>query len=112
MKFVILGFIIGGITNVLVEMKRNNGLMLPKKLKTKIKLGFIFDFFVGGLSGALFVAFTEPTTVLKTFILAVVGGFGGVGTIERIAQYNGIYKDNKQFEIDNARNQKLDDKEK
>ena len=43
----------------------------------------ISDFLIGGIAGLLFVAITEPNTILKTIGFSILGGFGGIATIER-----------------------------
>lgn len=80
----LISFVLGGFTNMFVEMKQNNGLVLPKKMKTKWKLGFISDFLLGGITGLLFVSFVEPDSLYKIISLSILGGFGGIATIERL----------------------------
>lgn len=104
----LLAFCIGGLSNLIVEYKANNGLEMPRKLKTKVKLGFIMDIIIGGLAGVLFVAVLQPEDTVRTFIIAAVGGFGGMGTIERIGRLNGVYKDEKTQAIKDAKTEKLD----
>lgn len=107
---ILIGALAGGITNVIVEMKANNGLVFPTKLKTKLQLGFLQDFVIGALAGALFVTLLRPEEIQSVILTGAMGGFGGIGTIERIARLNGSFKDEQQIEIIKAKIEELDKK--
>lgn len=50
----LIAFFAGGFTNMIVEAGQNSGLVLPKRMKRKLELGFIIDFLIGGIAGLLF----------------------------------------------------------
>lgn len=107
-KTLLIAFLVGGFTNLIVEAKNNGGLVFPHKLKTKLRLGFIDDFLIGGFAGMLFVAFVEPETLFKIISLSILGGFGGIATLERLYGKSSQITENQNEIIKNRLDKKLE----
>lgn len=70
-------FLIGGLVGVAGHLRKEGKLIMPRKTKKFIYLGFWEEVISGGLVAILLVIYSEPNSTLKFVLLSIIAGFGG-----------------------------------
>lgn len=80
----LLVILLGALGGFLGHLYRNNGIVFPKKLKQKMRLGFISDILLGGFSAIIVVGYLDFNLPIgKLIVTSLVSGLSFKGVLQR-----------------------------
>lgn len=77
MENIIFAMLIGGFVGLTGHVRKRGKIVMPRKTKKFIYLGFFEEILTGGLAAALLVVSAEADSLLRVFLMSIMAGFGG-----------------------------------
>ncbi|QED46512.1 DUF4257 domain-containing protein [Cytobacillus dafuensis] len=74
---IIFAVLIGGLVGVAGHIRNEGKLVMPRKTKKFIYLGFWEEVILGAIGAVFLVVYTDPDSTLKVIFLSIIAGFGG-----------------------------------
>nr|WP_263327837.1 DUF4257 domain-containing protein [Neobacillus sp. Marseille-Q6967] len=81
---IIFSVVIGGLVGFVGHVRKHRKIIMPRKTKRFIYLGFLEEMLLGGVAALLIVMYTNPTSLVESILLSVLAGIGGDVIISRI----------------------------
>lgn len=69
--------LIGGLVGVAGHLRKEGKLIMPRKTKKFVYLGFWEEVISGALIAVFLVIYFEPDSTLKVVLFSIIAGFGG-----------------------------------
>jgi hypothetical protein len=69
--------VIGGTVGILGHVRKYGKIIMPRKTKKFIYLGFLEEMFLGAVAALLLVLYTAPNTYLENILFSIIAGIGG-----------------------------------
>lgn len=91
---ILFAFLIGGLVGVAGHLRKEGKLIMPRKTKKFIYLGFWEEVISGGLVAILLVIYSEPDSTLKIVLLSILAGLGGDAMLKGLEFLKIRQKDN------------------
>ncbi len=73
----IFAMVIGGFVGLTAHVRKRGKIIMPRKTKKFIYLGFLEEILTGSLAAALLVVSSEADSMLRVFLMSIMAGFGG-----------------------------------
>ncbi|MBS4191888.1 DUF4257 domain-containing protein [Bacillus sp. FJAT-49705] len=74
---IIFAVMIGGLVGVAGHIRNEGKIVMPRKTKKFIYLGFWEEVILGAIGAVFLVVYTDPDSTLKVIFLSIIAGFGG-----------------------------------
>ncbi|NKE06539.1 MULTISPECIES: DUF4257 domain-containing protein [Mesobacillus] len=74
---IIFALVIGGFVGLTAHVRRRGKIIMPRRTKKFIYLGFFEEILTGSLAAALLVVSSEADSLLRVFLMSIMAGFGG-----------------------------------
>lgn len=74
---IIFAMLIGGFVGLTGHVRKRGKIIMPRKTKKFIYLGFLEEILTGSLTAALLVVSSEADSLLRVFLMSIMAGFGG-----------------------------------
>jgi hypothetical protein len=74
---IIFAMVIGGFVGLTGHVRKRGKIIMPRKTKKFIYLGFLEEILTGSLAAALLVVSSEADSLLRVFLMSIMAGFGG-----------------------------------
>ncbi|HAQ06204.1 MAG TPA: hypothetical protein DCR24_01205 [Bacillus bacterium] len=74
---IILAVFIGGFVGLVGHVRKRGKIIMPRKTKKFIYLGFLEEILTGSLAAGLLVLSSEADSLLRVFLMSIMAGFGG-----------------------------------
>ncbi|PLR81768.1 hypothetical protein CVD25_11395 [Bacillus canaveralius] len=81
---IVFATLFGGLAGVIGHVKSKGKMIMPRKTKKFIYLGFFEDFLTGAMSAALLVLSSGINSVLNVLFISIVAGLGGEALIRKL----------------------------
>ncbi|KOP82229.1 DUF4257 domain-containing protein [Cytobacillus solani] len=92
---IIFAVLIGGLVGVAGHLSKEGKLVVPRKTKKFIYLGFWEEVILGALGAVFLVVYTDPDSTLKVILLSIIAGFGGEALLKGLELLKVRQKDNR-----------------
>jgi hypothetical protein len=76
--------VIGGTVGVIGHVRKHGKIIMPRKTKKFLYLGFFEDMLLGSVAALLLVLYTTPNTVVENILFSTIAGFGGDAIFSKI----------------------------
>lgn len=73
----IFAVVIGGFVGLTAHVRKRGKIIMPRRTKKFIYLGFLEEILTGSLAAALLVVSSEADSLLRVFLMSIMAGFGG-----------------------------------
>jgi hypothetical protein len=83
-QHVVFAIFIGGLVGAVGHLKKHGKLIMPKRTKQFIYLGFLEEMVLGSLASALLVLSSDASSLLKVAFLSILAGLGGEALIRSL----------------------------
>ncbi|WP_226641338.1 DUF4257 domain-containing protein [Mesobacillus subterraneus] len=74
---IIFAMVIGGFVGLTAHVRKRGKIIMPRRTKKFIYLGFLEEILTGSLAAALLVVSSEADSLLRVFLMSIMAGFGG-----------------------------------
>lgn len=74
---ILFAVLIGGFVGLVSHVRKRGKIIMPRKTKKFIYLGFLEEMLTGGLAAGLLVISSEADSLLRVFLMSIMAGFGG-----------------------------------
>ncbi|RSD28843.1 DUF4257 domain-containing protein [Mesobacillus subterraneus] len=74
---ILFAMVIGGFVGLTAHVRRRGKIIMPRKTKKFIYLGFLEEILTGALAAALLVVSSEADSLFRVFLMSIMAGFGG-----------------------------------
>ena len=84
LKDIIFSLAIGGTVGVIGHVRKHGKIIMPRKTKKFLYLGFFEDMLLGSVAALLLVMYTTPNTPVENILFSTVAGIGGDAILSKI----------------------------
>ncbi|MFD0825467.1 DUF4257 domain-containing protein [Neobacillus sp. M.A.Huq-85] len=77
LKGIIFSFIIGGVVGILGHVRKHGKIIMPRKTKKFIYLGFLEEMLLGAFASLLLVLYISPNSYVEKMTISITAGIGG-----------------------------------
>lgn len=74
---ILFSLVIGGFVGLTAHVRKRGKIIMPRRTKKFIYLGFLEEILTGSLAAALLVVSSEADSLLRVFLMSIMAGFGG-----------------------------------
>lgn len=74
---IMFAMLIGGFVGLTGHVRKRGKVIMPRRTKKFIYLGFLEEILTGSLAAALLVVSSEADSLLRVFLMSIMAGFGG-----------------------------------
>jgi hypothetical protein len=74
---IIFSMVIGGIVGIVGHVRKHGKIIMPRKTKRFIYLGFLEEMLFGSVAALLIMFYTTPNSMVETIFLSVLAGISG-----------------------------------
>lgn len=74
---ILFSMVIGGFVGLTAHVRKRGKVIMPRKTKKFIYLGFLEEILTGSLAATLLVVSSEADSLLRVFLMSIMAGFGG-----------------------------------
>jgi hypothetical protein len=74
---IMFAMLIGGFVGLTGHVRKRGKIIMPRRTKKFIYLGFFEEILTGSLAAALLVVSSEADSLLRVFLMSIMAGFGG-----------------------------------
>ncbi|ETI67616.1 DUF4257 domain-containing protein [Neobacillus vireti] len=80
---IILSFVIGGSVGIIGHVRKYGKIIMPRKTKRFIYLGFLEELLLGAVAALLLVLYAAPNSLVEIIIFSIIAGIGGDAVLNR-----------------------------
>lgn len=91
---ILFAVLIGGLVGVAGHLRKEGKLIMPRKTKKYIYLGFWEEVISGALVAVLLILYSDPDSKINVILLSIIAGFGGDGLLKLLEFLKIRQKDN------------------
>ncbi|MGG1398979.1 DUF4257 domain-containing protein [Bacillus salipaludis] len=77
LKDIIFSFVIGGIVGIIGHVRKHGKIIMPRKTKKFIYLGFLEEMLLGAFASLLLVLYISPNSNVEKMTITITAGIGG-----------------------------------
>ena len=77
LKDIIFSMVIGGLVGIVGHVRKHGKIIMPRKTKKFIYLGFLEETLIGSVASLLVLIYTNPNSFVETILLSVLAGICG-----------------------------------
>jgi hypothetical protein len=88
-KDIIFSMVIGGTVGIIGHVRKHGKIIMPRKTKRFIYLGFFEEMLLGAVTALLIQFYTTPNSMVETIFLSTLAGISGDILLTRIRELNG-----------------------
>jgi hypothetical protein len=88
LKDIIFSMVIGGLVGVVGHVRKHGKIIMPRKTKRFIYLGFLEEMLLGSVAALLIMIYTTPNSMVETIFLSVLAGISGDIVLTRFRSLN------------------------
>lgn len=77
LKDIIFSIVIGGSVGILGHVRKHGKIIMPRRTKKFIYLGFLEEMLLGSVASLLVVMYTTPNSFVENILLSVLSGIVG-----------------------------------
>jgi hypothetical protein len=81
---IIFSLVIGGTVGVIGHVRKHGKIIMPRKTKKFLYLGFFEDMLLGSVTAILWVLYTTPNTLVENILYSTIAGIGGDTILSKI----------------------------
>ena len=85
---IIFSMVIGGSVGIIGHIKKHGKLIMPRKTKKFIYLGFLEEMLLGSVASILVMIYTTPNSFVETIFLSVLAGISSDFILTRFKLLN------------------------
>jgi hypothetical protein len=85
---IIFSVTIGGLVGVVGHVRKHGKIIMPRKTKKFIYLGFLEELLLGSVASLLLVLYTAPNSLVEIIIFSIIAGIGGDTVLNRFKVLN------------------------
>ncbi|WHY02566.1 DUF4257 domain-containing protein [Neobacillus sp. DY30] len=74
---IIFSMVIGGTVGIVGHVRKHGKIIMPRKTKRFIYLGFLEELLLGAVSALLIMIYTTPNSMVETVFLSALAGISG-----------------------------------
>ena len=74
---ILFATLIGGFVGLVGHVRKRGKIIMPRRTKKFIYLGFLEEILTGSLAAGLLVLSSEADSLLRVFLMSIMAGFGG-----------------------------------
>ncbi|MCD4839565.1 MULTISPECIES: DUF4257 domain-containing protein [Neobacillus] len=78
---IIFSVVIGGTVGIVGHVRKHGKLIMPRRTKKFLYLGFLEEWLLGAIAALLLVLYTSPRSYVETIILSFIAGIAGDATL-------------------------------
>ncbi|MCM3113863.1 DUF4257 domain-containing protein [Neobacillus sp. MER 74] len=91
---IIFSIVIGGTVGIVGHVRKNGKIIMPRKTKRFIYLGFLEELLLGAVAALLLVLYTAPNSTVENILFSIIAGIGGDAVLSKIKLLNQSEKNN------------------
>ncbi|MGG3561699.1 DUF4257 domain-containing protein [Neobacillus rhizosphaerae] len=80
---IIFSVVIGGLVGVVGHVRKHGKIIMPRKTKKFIYLGFLEELLLGAVASLLLVLYTAPNSLVEIIVFSIIAGIGGDTVLNR-----------------------------
>lgn len=88
LKDIIFSLVIGGTVGIIRHVRKHGKIIMPRKTKKFIYLGFLEEMLLGAITALIIVLYTTPNSYAENIFFSIIGGIGGDEILIRIKLIN------------------------
>ncbi|NYE07874.1 hypothetical protein F4694_004715 [Bacillus niacini] len=85
---IIFSMVIGGVVGIVGHVRKHGKIIMPRKTKRFIYLGFLEEMLFGAVAALLFLIYTAPNSMVETIFLSALAGISGDIMLTRFKALN------------------------
>jgi hypothetical protein len=93
---IIFSIVIGGTVGIVGHVRKHGKIIMPRKTKKFIYLGFLEELLLGAVAALLLVLYTAPNSTVENILFSIIAGIGGDAVLSKIKLLNQTEKDNNE----------------
>ncbi|MGG1679894.1 DUF4257 domain-containing protein [Neobacillus sp. NRS-1170] len=74
---IIFSLVIGGTVGIIGHVRKHGKIIMPRKTKKFLYLGFLEEMLLGAVAALLLVLYTAPNSYVENIIFSLVAGIAG-----------------------------------
>ncbi|HLO11362.1 MAG TPA: DUF4257 domain-containing protein [Pseudoneobacillus sp.] len=74
---IVFALLIGGLVGIVGHVRKKGKIIMPRRTKKFIYLGFLEEVLMGALTAVILVISSDTDSLLRVFIISVLAGIGG-----------------------------------
>ncbi|MFJ5713181.1 DUF4257 domain-containing protein [Neobacillus sp. NPDC093127] len=80
---IIFSLVIGGSVGIIGHVRKYGKIVMPRKTKRFIYLGFLEELLLGAVAALLLVLYAAPNSFVEMIIFSIIAGIGGDAVLNR-----------------------------
>jgi hypothetical protein len=84
LKDIIFSLVIGGTVGVIGHVRKHGKIIMPRRTKKFLYLGFFEEMLLGSVAALLLVLYTTPNSLVENILFSTVAGIGGDAVFSKI----------------------------
>ncbi|WHY88183.1 DUF4257 domain-containing protein [Neobacillus novalis] len=85
---IIFSLVIGGSVGIIGHVRKYGKIIMPRKTKRFIYLGFLEELLLGAVAALLLVLYAAPNSFVEMIIFSIIAGIGGDAVLKRFKLLN------------------------
>ncbi|MFS0778400.1 DUF4257 domain-containing protein [Neobacillus sp. 3P2-tot-E-2] len=85
---IIFSMVIGAIVGIVGHVRKHGKIIMPRKTKRFIYLGFLEEMLLGAVAALLILMYTTPNSMVETIFLSALAGISGDIILTRFKELN------------------------
>ncbi|MDR6997776.1 DUF4257 domain-containing protein [Neobacillus niacini] len=77
LKDIIFSFVIGGVVGMIGHIRKHGKIIMPRKTKRFVYLGFFEEMLLGAIASLLLVVYISPNSYVEKMTISISAGIGG-----------------------------------
>lgn len=79
---IIFSLVIGGTVGIIGHVRKHGKIIMPRKTKKFLYLGFLEEMLLGSIAALLLVLYTAPNSYVENIIFSIVAGIFGDAALQ------------------------------
>ena len=84
LKDIFFSIVIGGTVGILGHVRKNGKIIMPRKTKKFIYLGFLEETLLGAVSSLLLMLYLAPISSIEKVLVGIIAGIGGDAVLIKV----------------------------
>lgn len=81
---IIFSLVIGGTVGIVRHVRKHGKIIMPRKTKRFIYLGFLEELLLGAVAALILILYTAPNLLVENILFSVIAGMGGDAVLSKI----------------------------
>jgi hypothetical protein len=84
LRNIIFSLVIGGTVGVIGHVRKHGKIIMPRKTKKFLYLGFFEEMLIGSVAALLLALYTTPNSIVENILFSTIAGIGGDAILLKI----------------------------